>query len=366
MFTVAAYGILGSSTILLVFFYVKFMASLGQFRAKRHYEAASDIPSVSICIPARNETHALAECLERVLATSYSKLEILVLDDNSKDDTSIIIKSFAHAGVRFIPGESVPEGWLGKNYALHRLASEASGTYIVFMDVDTFVKPQTISQLVAAITTEKRDMVSVLPRRNDSGRASVFFGTLRYFWQLAGWQYKQAASSSLWMIRRDVLLEKLHGLEVYKDAVEPEVRVAADLKDSYVYLLSNDDLGVAYEKKWSSQAETSKRLLYPLFGQHVGGGVLGILILLVLAAPGVFVVASLVVGWSLVASLAAIILILFVALYGLYLRQTWRTLWWLGAFLWPVIILQELFLLVASIYGYVRKTITWKSRSIRS
>ena len=61
------------------------------------------------------------DCLERVVASTYPKLEIIVLDDHSQDNTSALIKSFAHKGVRFVEGTKLPEGWLGKNHALQLL-----------------------------------------------------------------------------------------------------------------------------------------------------------------------------------------------------------------------------------------------------
>ena len=79
------------------------------------------LPSVTVCIPARNEDHALTDCLHKVLASDYEKLEIIVVDDNSVDNTSVLIKSFAHAGVRFVAGSELPEGWLGKNHSLQML-----------------------------------------------------------------------------------------------------------------------------------------------------------------------------------------------------------------------------------------------------
>src|SRR5690606_10627587 len=67
---------------------------------RTHY-SDKELPTVSVCIPARNETNALEDCLRSMLANDYPKLEILVLDDCSQDRTAEVIKSFAHAGVRF-------------------------------------------------------------------------------------------------------------------------------------------------------------------------------------------------------------------------------------------------------------------------
>ena len=93
----------------------KLLLSLRKYRIKENEDLTSidliDLPSVSVLIPARNEQVAMRSSLEMVLASDYPKLEVIVLDDNSVDNTSDEIKLFAHAGVRFVSGEKPPEGW---------------------------------------------------------------------------------------------------------------------------------------------------------------------------------------------------------------------------------------------------------------
>ncbi|MNQ94121.1 hypothetical protein D3C85_1096220 [compost metagenome] len=43
----------------------------------------------------------------------------------------------------------------------------------------------------------------------------------------------------------------------------------------------------------------------------------------------------------------------------------WRKHWWTALFLWPVTLTQEIALLLASVVGYARGTITWKGRPVR-
>jgi glycosyltransferase involved in cell wall biosynthesis len=367
MFAMLAYaGLFVLGGVWIVLFW-RLVASVRKFRISERPTLPADPPTVSVCIPARNEMHALAECLERVLASNYPKMEILVLDDESHDDTPIIIKSFAHAGVRFIPGTALPEGWLGKNYALDTLAREASGSLVMFMDVDTFISPNTISRLVGYAADQKKDMMSVIPRRADVGRASVFFGTLRYFWQLVRRPgARVAASSSLWLIRREALMKTIGGFEKFKEVVEPESAIAAQLGESYACLLGGDIIEVSYEKRWSSQVETSRRLLYPLFGQRFIGAVAGTILLCLLNLPTFLVLGIFASGWNAVSLLAVLILALYLLLYAVYLRQVWRSKWWLGVVLWPIVIFQELVLFIMSVVGYAGKTITWKNRPIRT
>lgn len=323
-----------------------------------------EIPTVSVCIPARNEMHALAESLQRVLASDYEKLEILVYDDSSADDTSVLIKSFAHEGVRFVAGSTLPRGWLGKNHALEVLAREASGAVIVFMDIDTRIEPDTISKLVSVFHSRKAEMVSVLPQRQDGLRTSVLFGTLRYFWQLvAPGAHYPATSSAFWMIKSDTLLEKLGGLLPFSNSVEPETHIARRLGSAYCALISGRHLGVGFEKKWSSQCETSRRLLFPQFGGKWWSVPLGLGVLGLLNTP-TFLIMSGLSGWTLLHTFSLCIFVSLVLLYGIYLTRMWARGWLVGMLLWPYVILQELILFALSVYGYATQSITWKGRNV--
>jgi glycosyltransferase involved in cell wall biosynthesis len=354
-------------TLLLTFGF-RLERGLRRFRVRHNATTAIEAPSVSVCIPARNETHAMTQCLERVLASDYKKMEVVVFDDESADNTSFLINSFAHAGVRFIPGSDLPEGWLGRNHALEVLAREASGTYIIYLNVDTHITPTTISQLVSYAMTEKLEMLSVIPGRNDIWRPNVLFGHLRYFWEIIlSRESSPATSSSLWMIKRHTFLDTIGGLISHKSEVEPEERLAAIIgTKAYHCLVSDQRLGVSYEKKWQSQYETSRRLLYPMVGGNWFGGLVALVVLALLNVPLLLVLSGLIVGWMTMHSVALAYVVLFSLLYGRYTHAVWRRNWWIGALSWPVIILQELALFIASMTGYIQGTITWKGRPVTS
>jgi chlorobactene glucosyltransferase len=346
----------------------RLIVSLRRFRIKKTYTPAINAPSVSVCIPARNEMQVMTECLERVLASDYEKMEIVVFDDSSTDDTSVLVRSFAHVGVRFVPGVKLPEGWLGKNYALEILAREASGSIVVFMDVDTYIQPTTISQMVSYMLSEEVDMASVIPRREDAYRASVLFGHLRYFWELVLSRPKApAASSALWMIKRDVLLKEFNGFERVKASVAPESALAQLLGTfRYHCLVSTTSLGVAYEKKWHSQLETGRRLLLPKVDSRWFGSWLAFAGLLLLNFPTFLVASAVFTGWTPSHLVGLFLEFAGMTLYGLYTFNLWSKGWWLGALLWPVVVLQELLIFIRSASGYARHTITWKGRPVAS
>lgn len=326
----------------------------------------ADLPSVSVCIAARNETHALAECLQRVLASDYKKLEVIVYDDTSEDDTSMIVKSFAHLGVRFVEGEALPEGWLGRNYAFDTLAREASGTYVLMTNVDTYITPTTVSQLVHYVAGENVDMVSVVPGRSSIWRNSVLFGVLYYYWQLVLSTKKHPATSeALWLIRRRTLVDELGGLMLLKSQVLIGLGVARSLgKERYRYIMNDDKLGVTWEKKVSTQRELSVRELYPLAGNSVAGAAFAALCLFLLAWPPFGAVLAWIAGdWLLMAGYIAVEVWL-MTLYGIYTIHAWARWAALGGVVWPIVIIQEFGLLLLSGYRYLTKTVTWKGRSL--
>jgi glycosyltransferase involved in cell wall biosynthesis len=360
--------------VLAVMFFIgvwRLRFALTHFKMKRLESDAGmvdNLPSVTVCIPARNEDHAMTECLQRVIASHYPKLEIIVLDDMSGDNTSVLIKSFAHEGVRFVEGASLPKDWLGKNHALQELLDEASGNYVLFMDVDTMIGPDSIEELVAYARQEKAAMVSVLPRREDGPRASVIFSTLRYFWEVM-FHHKAspATASNAWLIERKVLLDKWNGFHTFKTAIQPESRFSAALmaEGSYRFLIGTEQLGIAYQKKWRSQIATSIRLLFPLLGAKTAHMVVAVLDLLIIASPLFIVLSGFIAGWGVQQVIAGVFMVLFAGLYGVYLQHVWKKGWLFGAIFWPYIVLQEATVILLSARQYAKKAVTWKGRLVK-
>jgi chlorobactene glucosyltransferase len=124
-------------------------------------------PLVSVLIPARNEEKNIARCLRSLTRQDYPNLEILVLDDNSNDNTNAVVQEYVsrYRNVRLINGKPLPAGWLGKSYACHQLAAEAGGDFLVFTDADTLHFKNSISGAVSALTCCKHDAISVFARQ---------------------------------------------------------------------------------------------------------------------------------------------------------------------------------------------------------
>lgn len=348
------------------FFLIKLSQDFRRFQVRSNdylmpEDAQDDLPTVSVCIPARDEMYTLTPCLERVLASDYARLEVLVLDDGSTDQTSNLVKSFASSGVRFVAGEPLTEGWLGKNHALQGLLEQANGDYIVYMDVDTHIDVYTISRLVAYTLRRKKKMVSALPVRFDSFARGSLLAPLRYFWlALLGGKNHPPVSTSAWLIDRRYLLHEVGGFNGMKLEAQPELLLASHLGDEYG-LISDSELGLSYKKKLRAQIETSLRLLYPIFGSHVSRSLSGIALMILPFIP----FAALLMGkiWLVAVALCALAAV--TAVYGFYLAHISFRSWWLGMLFWPYIFIQEIILLSVSTVRYTRGTVTWKGRRLR-
>nr|WP_260866425.1 glycosyltransferase family 2 protein [Paenibacillus xylanexedens] len=122
---------------------------------------------VSVLIPARNERLHIEECLESVLAshTKGFRMEVLVLDDRSEDETASLVQAIADrdSRVRLLHGTDLPAGWMGKSHACHRLVQEAQGEWFMFVDADVRVKPDAIRQMVAAGCAQGGGLVTGFP-----------------------------------------------------------------------------------------------------------------------------------------------------------------------------------------------------------
>lgn len=338
-------------------------------RALRRKPLASDadeLPTVSVCIPARNEAHALSACLDRVLSSDYEKLEILVLDDESIDQTPTLIKSFAHAGVRFIAGRSLPGDWIGKNHALDTMAREASGDYILFLDVDIHISTHTISKIVSGLSGAST-LVSFIPQRRDTYRANALFGNLRYLWDvlqvgLGG----TSASASVWLIKRDWLLSERRGFEEVRAMIRPELALA-EVAGSGAELYMGGNFGIAYEKHWHSQVESSERLIIPTIRQYGSKSIVTVLWVScgALILPTLLILAVVLQAMTILVAVVVVLLAGYIVQWC-YLRMMWQSRAWLGASLWWWVCLQEFVLIWVSLVRYATKTVTWKGRSIHA
>lgn len=135
-----------------------------------HDESVTVADRVSILVPARNEAHRITPTIRSLLAQEgLPHLEILVLDDGSTDRTGDVVRQACGSDPRVKvidgPDDLPPAGWLGKSWACHRLAQEATGDVLVFIDADVQLSPRAISSTIHQMRQAGLDLLSPYPRQ---------------------------------------------------------------------------------------------------------------------------------------------------------------------------------------------------------
>jgi 4,4'-diaponeurosporenoate glycosyltransferase len=100
--------------------------------------------SVSIVIPARNEAQNLPHLLKSI-AFAGSHLEVLVVDDDSTDDTAAVASGL---GAKVLRSAPKPTGWTGKCWACFQGAQSATGELLLFLDADTSFQPGGLDRMI--------------------------------------------------------------------------------------------------------------------------------------------------------------------------------------------------------------------------
>lgn len=128
-------------------------------------ENRGEKPLVSMLVPARNEARSIAECIESLARQDYPRCEILVLDDQSEDETAEIVAQLAssHPNVRLLRGQALPPHWHGKAYACAQLAKAARGEWLLFVDADTVLAPQCVSVALQQAQEQHADLLTMMP-----------------------------------------------------------------------------------------------------------------------------------------------------------------------------------------------------------
>ncbi|HKR81878.1 MAG TPA: glycosyltransferase [Candidatus Saccharimonadales bacterium] len=338
---------------------------------KKSYSTA-ELPSITIAVPARNETEDLQQCLESLIASDYPKLEIIVLDDCSQiRQTPEIIRSFAHDGVRFVKGAEPSDTWLPKNQAYQRLAEEASGEYILFCGVDVRFEPDAVRKLVTAMLARQKTMVSVLPgRARGAGSNFALVQAMRNWWELVPPRRlfeRPPVMSSCWIISR-ATLKKVGGFEAVTRSIVPEAYFAKQLvwQDRYSFLRSDDMLGITTAKAAREQRATAVRMRYPQVHRRPEQ----VWLVTMLEFAFLLLPFAMAVGgfwWHVglyAQALAAVAGILLVTTYVAMATATSLNGRWFRVVAFPLVVLTDIGLLHYSMWQYEFSVVDWKGRNV--
>ena len=142
---------------------------------KRQSELIPDLaawPKVSVIVPARDEGPKIEAGLRSLLNSDYPHIEVIAIDDRSRDETGAIMDRLAgdatvrdrHSlAVRVIHITELPADWLGKNHALHVGHQESAGDWLLFTDGDVVHRPDTLRRAVRYALARNLDHLPLFP-----------------------------------------------------------------------------------------------------------------------------------------------------------------------------------------------------------
>lgn len=175
-------GLLGAALPALMFF-----RNLRVYTPPPPLPVSTELPAVSILIPARNEERAIGSAVEAALASEGVTVEVIVLDDHSEDRTAEVVRTLAarDARVRLETAPPLPEGWCGKQHACWVLSQRATHSLLLFQDADVRLAPAGVARLVARQGELDADLLSGVPHQETGTLLEVLLIPLIH-WVLLG------------------------------------------------------------------------------------------------------------------------------------------------------------------------------------
>jgi dolichol-phosphate mannosyltransferase len=118
---------------------------------------ATPVTTIGVVIPARDEAERIGPLLDAVVGAP-GVTEVIVVDDGSSDGTG---DRSRRAGAVVIEGRPLPDGWVGKAWALQQGIEATASDWVVTLDADTRPDPRLPTALVTRAIGDRFDLVTV-------------------------------------------------------------------------------------------------------------------------------------------------------------------------------------------------------------
>ena len=188
---------------------------------------------VAALIPARDEAATIRQTVVSLKEQKLPPVRILVVDDNSTDNTRAIASS---AGAEVVQGKPLPPGWTGKLWALSQGVSKTEDLdpdYLLFTDADIEHDPHTIQQLVAVAERGPYDLVSFMAKLAcDTFPEKAIVPAFVFFFFMLYPPGKSAGAAGGCMLIRPAALRRMGGIEAIRGEVIDDCALARGIDET--------------------------------------------------------------------------------------------------------------------------------------
>jgi len=358
--------------ITFVFLVLRFTVTLFNFMSnpKLPHIKMQGAQLVSILIPARNEEDNILTLLNSIANQDYENYEVLILDDNSEDNTFNVCSDFAakHHRFKVIKGEPLPFNWLGKNYACHQLAERATGDYFLFLDADDTVYPLLINSAVHRVHMFRLGLLSLFTNQQmDTIGERTVVPLMHYILlnllplrlvYLVKNNTVAAASGQFMMFDAEIYRKKQWHKQV-KDRVVEDVEIMRAVKSAGYNgeaLLANGMVSCRMYKDYSEAVSGFSKNFLAAFNYSI----ITLLIYLVIVIGGPMIV-MITLNPQLIFFMFGLILLTRIMISLASHQNTW-----LNVLLHPLQMINLTLIAFLAIQKYLTKTTVWKGRKIET
>jgi cellulose synthase/poly-beta-1,6-N-acetylglucosamine synthase-like glycosyltransferase len=273
-------------TISLVLTFVLFLMTLINSQLIRIPRNGRDLTaSVAVLLPVRNEAANITELVASLKAqVGVSDLKFYFLNDCSEDQTAELLQEAVSDDARFvvINGSELPDGWLGKPWALEQLRSKVHADYLVNIDADVRLEPKAICAAVNLLIDQNLDFVSPYPKQiaNSFGERMIQ-PLLQWSWlstvplriaEKSGRPSLAVANGQFFVVRNSALV-KVNGFSAVKAEVLDDLQLARALLRTGAKGTVADGSHIATCHMYSSWPEVKAgygKSLWAAFGSKFG------------------------------------------------------------------------------------------------
>ncbi len=252
----------------------------------------SDLSGVTVLVPARNEAAVIAETLLSLVAQGEN-LNIILVDDQSTDETVIEATRLNIGNLTIINGRPLEPGWTGKLWALHQGLSQVKTENILLLDADIQLKPGVISSLQTRMRESDLDLVSLMASLRMQAfweklllPAFVYFFKLLYPFHLSNSKSNvvAAAAGGCILVRRNSLAQA-GGFEGIKDKLIDDCALARKFKDAGLATWIGLSRAAVSRRRYDSLADIWNMVARTAFTQlRYSGGLLALCSFLLISA----------------------------------------------------------------------------------